>query len=575
MKLTPRRLVATFAFGLALTGTAVAGTVVAPTLTSSPGGGRSAPGGATAAGGVEPAAPVVVPTAADTGAPDLSGLTPLSGGRFYVGADQTSIAPRSEQWQTSGCSAMASGRTEGTEAQRILQRIAAGTVPPGWPKSDDCVYLGGFGIGPARPATSVDPISGVHVRSVAISNGTSTVVWQMVDLVGFFSKYRSELCNPGCGILDIRAAIADSTGIPAANIAVGATHTHGGADGYGAWGGLPDWYRAQLRDDIIASAYKALASLRVATIEVGSVDARSFNGERRGTYYSATDFGLVWLQAKTVPTTKKGVPTPIVTLANYGAHPTIAGNTPVMHGDWPATASQAMGQALGGVGMVFEGGLGNLSSNRPRNAGGDLTGDGRLDNLDHVIQKGRDFADFLARDIARGGAVMTDSTVKGVTTTISHPITNIAETGLAFSGLLDREFTPLTDGADPGGAYQGGKHSIRKCTSAGPVNVKTDISGFRVGNLTVVTAPGELFSGMTETVKSRARTAAFDGGQTMVFAQTQDSLGYIIQSYEVDAAGGVLTNVEDIVEYEETFMLDRCFGDHVLDAQLQVARELG
>jgi hypothetical protein len=35
----------------------------------------------------------------------------------------------------------------------------------------------------------------------------------------------------------------------------------------------------------------------------------------------------------------------------------------------------------------------------------------------------------------------------------------------------------------------------------------------------------------------------------------------------------VLTNVPelDAAEYEETYMLDRCFGDHVVDAALAVA----
>jgi hypothetical protein len=104
--------------------------------------------------------------------------------------------------------------------------------------------------------------------------------------------------------------------------------------------------------------------------------------------------------------------------------------------------------------------------------------------------------------------------------------------------------------------------------------VKTEVSAYRIGDLTVVTGPGELFSTMTSTVKSRARTGAQQGSVSMVFAQTQDSLGYIIQSYEVDPIGGVLTNVTDAAEYEETFMVDRCFGDHIVVRQLFLLEEL-
>ena len=62
----------------------------------------------------------------------------------------------------------------------------------------------------------------------------------------------------------------------------------------------------------------------------------------------------------------------------------------------------------------------------------------------------------------------------------------------------------------------------------------------------------------------------------MVFAQTQDSLGYIIQSFEVDPLGGLAEYVPepDVAEYEEFFMIDRCFGDHVLQAQLDVVAAL-
>src|SRR5205085_12081067 len=63
--------------------------------------------------------------------------------------------------------------------------IQTGHVPPGWPKSPNCIYLGGYGLGPARPATGVDPYAGVNVRTLAISNGKDVIVWQTLDMVGF------------------------------------------------------------------------------------------------------------------------------------------------------------------------------------------------------------------------------------------------------------------------------------------------------------------------------------------------------------------------------------------------------
>jgi hypothetical protein len=507
------------------------------------------------------------------GAAGLPGRLP--DGEWLVGASVDSIAPDPARWETEGCSEYLSNFPE--EVTHLADRLVEHQTGS-WPVSPDCVYLGGYGIGPARAATSVDPVAGVNVRSLAISNGTpeGTVVWQMIDMVGYFASYRDDLCGD-CGISALRRSIAETHGIPYENLAIGSTHTHGGADGYGAWGGLPTWYREQVRDVVITSAAAALAAVQPASITVGEVDARAFNNERRGTYHSLPDYGAVWLQARALPqkTKKRDAPAVLATLVNYAAHPTVLGSQPVMHGDWPATASKALGDALGGVGIVIEGGLGNVSPSRPTEFGVDLTGDGSYDQYDRVIEMGDAFATFVARDIGRGGTVLSSNEVRAAGAVVEHPVTNWAEAALGITGLLDRTFTP-GDAAGVAGSYDGGKSPTRRCVAASPLTIKTEVSGFRLGELTVLTAPGEIFSTISQVLKSKARHAALDGGQTMVFGQTQDSLGYIIQSFEVDPAGGVLTNVPevDVAEYEETFMLDRCFGDHVLDAALAVAGSL-
>lgn len=507
--------------------------------------------------------------------PDLSGLQRLPAGEFLVGAAVTSLAPDPARWQTEGCTQW----SPIDPASLVhLPEVAANVQPRGWPRSPDCIYLGGYGIGPARAATGVDPFAGVNVRSLAITNGDEVVVWQMLDMVGFFAKYRDDLCD-GCGILDIRQRIEAETGIPTKNVAIGSTHTHGGADGYGAWGGMPTWYREQIRDQVVRSAYDALRALKPATLTVGAVDARVFNGERRDTYYSTPDYGAAWLQART----RAKKPAVIATLVNFAAHPTELGDQHLLHGDWPGAMSKVLGDRLGGVGLVMEGGLGNVSPNRPRSPETDLTGDGVKDDYDDPVQMGIDFTSVIAGDIARRNGhrlmrneIATDSRV------VEHPITNWIEAGGALVGVLDREFTP-GEGAGPGMPYRWSKQDpagaggVRACATEGPLSVKTEVSGFRIGELTVLTGPGELFSNMTEVVKSKARRDAFAGGQTMVFAQTQDSLGYIIQSFEVDPAGGALTYADvngSPAEYEEFFMLDRCFGDHVLQTQLDIASTL-
>jgi hypothetical protein len=572
-----RRVLLTFLTAVGLVGTAWAGVGLAPVAVGTP---------EVAAGTVAADVPVASDLAREVaariatgeapgGPPDLSGLARLSGGEFLVGADRSSLAPDPDRWQTEGCSTYASNFPE--EAGHLAGRITEEMVAPGWPKSPDCVYLGGYGLGPSRPATGVDPTTGYDVQTIAISNGEELVIWQQTPFVGFFSSYREDLCD-ACGILDIRRVIAEGLDTQLSNIAIGSNHSHGGADGYGAWGGLPTWYREQVRDTLVRSAFRAAAAMAPATIEIGQTEARSFSRERRSTYHSVSDVGAVWLQARELakgPGKKQG---PVIaTVVNFAAHPTVLGSRNLLlHGDWPHTASHELGDQLGGVGLVFEGGLGNVVPSRPRQAEADITGDGEVDALDQVLQMGRDFAGAIGTDIARGGHVLTTNDIASVDAEVVHPVTNWSETALSLTNLLDREFFG-DDGGQPGGAHygsRGGTGQLRPCVSAAPFAIKTQQTAMRIGELTLVTAPGEIFSGISLVAKAKLRAGAFDGGQTMVFGQTQDSLGYIIQSYELYPPAGVSAGTGGI-EYEETFLLDRCFGDHVLETMLGLGDQLG
>lgn len=487
-------------------------------------------------------------------------------GIFQVGANTTSIEP-GDRWQRAGCSESVANFAQ------VVAGIQAGTTR-GFPgKSPNCVYQGGYGLGPSRAATAIDPVRRYEVQTVVIGDGKDIVVWQMVPFVGFFNRYRTDLCDPGCGILDIRGAVAAELDINENNVAIGSNHTHGGADGYGAWGGLPDWYRVQVREALVASAQAALAAARPAQISVGSIDARTFNNQRRGTYQSVADFGAVWLHAEGAQGSA-GAGEGIATVLNYSAHPTVLGSSNRrLHGDWPTVAGAAIGDLLGGVGMTFPGGLGNVSPRRPRDAQADYDGSGGpRDGYDHVEQMGRDFAQFVAADVLDGDHVLPEAVVAAAGATITHPLQNSTEASLGAANFLDREFMPGTPGASPGGTYRSGPPE-RQCVGTGAVSVNTQLSAFRIGDLAVVTAPGEIFSSVSLAVKSQVRERAFEGAQTMVFGNTQDSLGYIIPSYEVYPPGGPTAGVGQ-AEYEETFLLGPCFGDHVTATMLDLGRQV-
>jgi hypothetical protein len=481
----------------------------------------------------------------------------LAGGSFLVGADATSLYPTptlfgGETWQTKGCTELDEGNLDRTH---MLPGDGHG-----WPAtSKDCIYLGGFGIGPARAAHEIDD-GGVWVRSVAISNGENTVVWQIIDATGYFYAYNASICAD-CGIYHLKQKISADTGLPADAISIGATHTHAGPDAYGGWGGIPTWYWHQLRDSFVASAKQALLNLEPGTITVGEAILRDFNGERRDHYYSTPDYQATWLQARG---TTGNV---IATLANYAGHPTIVGD-PLLHADWPGAASRRFEAASGGVGLLFEGGLGNVSI---RGRGGE-TDDENAENT------GVAFGNAILTDIVAGGTTLTTNDVTTAIVPISHPVSNPVLAAGGILNLFNRDFLAPGPAADLPGAYQWSKTAVtepgvaRSCVTASPVQIKTLTGGHRIGNVLVLFAPGEIFSNISEVAKSKTAGSAM----TLVFGQTNDSLGYIIQSFEFDVLSNAVTEyVTETAEYEEFFSIDRCFGDHVIQTMLDAAKTLG
>jgi hypothetical protein len=175
--------------------------------------------------------------------------------------------------------------------------------------------------------------------------------------------------------------------------------------------------------------------------------------------------------------------------------------------------------------------------------------------------------------------------------TVSHPVaTNPGIVALGSVGLFDREFTPGSKGSGLPDVYSWSKEghlsasagaanqppsspiAARACTTAGPT-VITTAGAHRIGELGIAFAPGEIFSNVAEVVKERADR---DNDVMMVLGQSNDALGYLMQSFEFDSTANAVTEYgTQTGEYEEVFALDKCLGDHVLDTLLESTNALG
>lgn len=523
-------------------------------------------------------------------------------GVFLVGASRVSLHPAptlfgGEIWMNDeGCTSVGVDGDNRVNFDHALPPVdpddPVNTVDEirSWPAaSPDCIYLGGFGLGPVRPAESVGH-GGVWIRSLAISNGQTTFIYQIADLVGWFARYDQTICDD-CGILDVREKVSAQVGIDIGDVVVASTHSHATADTYGGWGGIPDWYRNQIRDSAIAGAKQAVANLTPGTIDVGEVHLRIRNNERRDTYYSTADTGATWLRAMTLPEevcTGKGkgkgknqqcttTTSVITTLATYAGHPTIVSDN-ILHADWPGAAARRFEALNGGVGLMFEGGLGNVS----------VSGVGGATRSENAENTGIAIANDISADLEVNSRRLSSNDMRQAAQVIVHPLaTNPGLVTLADVGLFDREFLPGTPGAGPPGVYHWSREGeagtvddndpepdgafLAGCSTAGPT-VITAAGAHRVGDLLIAFAPGEIFSNIAEVIKERAD----NNSVAMVFGQANDALGYIIQSFEYDHSANVATHYGATTsEYEEVFAVDRCFGDHVLETILESTGSLG
>ena len=137
----------------------------------------------------------------------LGAPLPADASVVQVGAAFRSIAPRVPEgatWQTDydACAVLAPSTLEaiGGGDLSLLDHVASTGTP--WPENPDCLYMGGYGIGPMFPITTFDEVYGLGVRGMAVQDAEGdALVLVIVDGEGWFWDYASK-CDD-CGIKQI------------------------------------------------------------------------------------------------------------------------------------------------------------------------------------------------------------------------------------------------------------------------------------------------------------------------------------------------------------------------------------
>lgn len=587
-KATARKLLTSFLVGVLSVGVAWAGTGLVPVNGTAPAEGASGTAGYV---GLEES---TEGTKAVSSAPSkrvAADLPALQAGQLYAGSAKVSLYPRPDDYRAGYPDARWERDEEKCETfspsqagvEAAATHVADTRVK--WPENPNCLYMGGYGIGPMNSITSWDDEYGLWSRSVAMRDSQGdTLVLTLLDAVYWEAHYNSMCPGLPCGFIDIANQLEQQTGLPAKSFVFASTHSHTSMDFIGGWGAVPDWYMQQATESLKASVVHALNSMQPAVLEAGESIVRDRNGERRDFYRSAEDDNLSWFRLLDAdatpgpqvcepytpapePSPTKGPkdgppaagPTPvceppapgraIATVGAYAAHPVTEDESGGQaDADFPAVFAKSVEQAHGGTGMFLQTGLGNVS---PRG---------------NKVEMGGGLAAAVPA-IGAGGSQVTNPDIRVGRTFWDQPATNAPLTSLGAAGFFDRKFnqTPATVDEGKSGTQN------KRCHSASPMSVNTSVSAAKIGNLWITGAPGEIFSGISNTIEERN-----PNGVTLALGLVNDGLGYIIQSYETDHLGRQGTGFvgDPLAEYEDAYSIDHCFGDATLENTIELLGQI-
>lgn len=488
-----------------------------------------------------------VQSAVDDGSNELSlAAQTLETGEALVGAAKVSLEPRPQDFDGAYWERDASKCSSASVLANPDTRDHVADWRSPWIENTNCIYMGGYGIGPSNPITSWDPQYGLYARTTVFTDTQGdSIVLTLLDAEGFFGNYNS-LCGPlepRCGAWaiseDMTAELAGTDpNLKPDGFVIASTHSHTALDLIGGWGAVPDWYFDQVVIAIKDSIREAFLNRVPATIEAGESLARGFNGERRSKYRSAEDPSVNWVRALD----RSG--NAIATVSTFATHPVgYDEGLGIGHSDWPGAASALAESNGNGMSTFFQAGLGNM------------TGGGQWET------KGKGIGERIPP--IGSGTKVSNPDIRVRRTFWDHPVTNGPLGALGGGGFFDKPFGgPATISA--------GKSSQAPCRSASPVSARVSVSAMKIGPVVITAAPGETFANFSNTIEERSPITA------LAIGQANDALGYMPQSFESDhsAREGLGFVGKPYFEYEDAYSIDACFGDAALENTIALLNSL-
>ena len=202
------------------------------------------------------------------------------------------------------------------------------------------IEMGGYG---ARQGVSTGVLDPLLVRVLALSDGTTSVVLAVADLVAVWPDM----------VERARELVEAATGVPAGNVLVAATHTHSGPAGISAR--ADSEYAGIAARTIAGAARMALAALTPVTLKVATAEIATISQNRRDPD-GPIETELTVLSAA-VPAGDV-----VATLVNHACHATVLEYDNLGYSaDWPGACCRAVEQAVGGRAVYLQGACGDIN----------------------------------------------------------------------------------------------------------------------------------------------------------------------------------------------------------------------
>ena len=337
---------------------------------------------------------------------------------------------------------------------------------------DKSVYLGGFNFN--RKSTGVH--DNLYARVLVLGDGYGTrIVIVSLDLLGFLRP----------DVLQIQREI-EIRGIAfGQNVIITSTHTHGAPDMIGYYGNILKGesgrnfaYAKFVANQIIEAAEEAFDRPEPVDLYTSVADGGGLCGNKRFPEIIDNEIRTFFVAYKSGKIA--------ATIVNFGCHPEVLDrrNT-LITADWPGYMSDNLEQRLGGKAFFVNGALGGMVTPTYK-------GDYKL-----AEKFGGEIAYRVAESYQRRIKILPPY-ISTFSQEIEIPLQNQLFKYLIWFGFI------------PGGTFYDGK-------------IVTEVNYLQIGNLQVITVPGEITPQVGIKIKSKLKEPK------MVWSLANDEIGYILQ----------------------------------------------